>query len=320
MSQYCTQCGAENDSDTKFCKSCGLLLSKQSEQFEEAVKATSIEQNATIKPMPLKMLAIFPTIWMVYHLIFVNYGVIMPETIAEAFGGAIVILGIPLIVLGMLYLIKKSYKKTSSNFLKHMLIGTIIMFFLAIAGEINNRMEQSAVLSISQSQDTVQEVYEDVVPTAEVASPVSNATADDVNYYNKAMSILEKDPQQAIYLLNQAIEINPINAHYYGVRGVAYQLFEKPKNAIKDYDKAISLSKNDKWEWEYYANRASAYMNLGNMQKAKKDANKACSLGNCSLKKEIAKWERENERIADEYAPAADVAPLAEEVQGTINE
>lgn len=307
MSQYCTQCGAENDNDARFCKSCGLPLTHQMEIVKQ--HTGQVEQTASVEPMKSSVLWIFPVLWMVYYLIFVRYGVIMIETIAESLGGIVVILGIPLVITSIICLIKKSNNTPYPNFIKHTFIGTIIMFFLAIAGNINTKMEQSAASSIPQSQDTLQEVHEDVAPAAEIASPVSDATTDDTNYYNKAMSILEQDPQQAIYLLNQAIKINPINAHYYGIRGVAYQLLEKPKNAIKDYDKAISLSKNDKWEWEYYANRASAYMNLGNMQKAKKDANKACSLGNCSLKKEIAKWKKENSISSEEVALPADATP-----------
>lgn len=139
----CTKCETENENGAKFCKSCGLPLNKQSEQFEEVIKAPSIEQIESIKPMRLSMLAIFPVLGMIYHLIFIS-GIIMIETIAASFSTVIVILGIPLIITGLVRLIKKINDITYPNFVKHTFIGTVIMFFLVIAGHINTKLDELA--------------------------------------------------------------------------------------------------------------------------------------------------------------------------------
>lgn len=176
MSQYCTQCGAENDNDSRFCKSCGLPLTRQTEtrkqnpeQVEEPVEpiVSNAQQIPSVEPMKLSMLWIFPVLGMMYHLIFISYGLIMIETIAASLSAVVVILGIPLIITGIIRLIKKLNNTSYPNFVKHTFIGTIIMFFLMIAGNINTKMEESASSSISQSQNSGQKDYEDAAPSAE---------------------------------------------------------------------------------------------------------------------------------------------------------
>lgn len=137
-------------------------------------------------------------------------------------------------------------------------------------------------------------------------------TKSAAEYNDQASNLMNKNPKKAIDLLNQAIKINPTEGWYYNNRAAAYMMLQNPKKAMQDYNKAISILKND---GVIYENRGYAYWQLGNLQKAKADAKKACSLGDCTLKKEIAKWERENARLAEEHAPAADAAPLDEEVQ-----
>ncbi|MDD3645518.1 MAG: zinc-ribbon domain-containing protein [Bacteroidales bacterium] len=138
MSIYCQQCGTQNEDGAKFCKNCGLPLNKQLEQFDEVVKATSIEPIESIKAMRLSMLAVFPVLGMIYHLMFIGYGVIMIETIAASFSAVIVILGIPLIFTGIVRMIKKLNNTSYPNFVKHTFIGTGIMFVLAIGSMINS--------------------------------------------------------------------------------------------------------------------------------------------------------------------------------------
>lgn len=199
MSQYCTQCGAENDNDAKFCKSCGLPLTRKMEAGEQLAKQVEqpvepIESNAqhipSVEPMKSSILWIFPGIWMAYHFIFVMHGLLMPfelmpETIASSFGSGFAILLMPLLITGIVRIAKKINDNPYPKFVKHTFIGTIIMFFLAIAGEINTRMEQSAIDSIpsatSQPQDRLQESYESEAPIAEVEyiSPERQKQLDD---------------------------------------------------------------------------------------------------------------------------------------------
>lgn len=426
MIQYCTQCGAENDNDARFCKSCRLPLTRQTEtrkqnaeRVEQPVEpiVSNAQQIPLVEPMKSSMLWIFPGIWIIYHFIFVMHGLLMPfelmpETIASSFGSGFAILLMPLLVTGIIRLVKKANDTPYPNFVKHTFTGTIIMFFLAIAGNINTKMEQSVIDSIPPApQDTLQESYEDAAPAAEAAEYISpekqrqideeyareqseydaqykseqakiavmpsseiigtssNMNAEEceqrlqgnwlwdgnknrwichkigarngnpqtkvasensmndtnnisltksaAEYADQAYNLMNKNPKKAIDLLNQAIKINPTEGWYYNNRAVAYLMLQNPKKAMQDYNKAISISKNAGW---IYENRGYAYWQLGNLQKAKADAKKACSLGDCKLSKEISKWERENARLAEEHAPAADAAPLAEEVQGTINE
>lgn len=183
MSQYCTQCGAENDNDAKFCKSCGLPLTRHTEvgkqHAEQAVQPSEpveskAEQATSVEPMKSSMLWIFPVLGMIYHLIFISYGLIMIETIAASLSAVVVILGIPLIITGIIRLIKKLNNTSYPNFVKHTFIGTIIMFFLMIAGNINTKMEESAIDSIPPaSQDISQDSYEDEAPPADAAEYIS---------------------------------------------------------------------------------------------------------------------------------------------------
>lgn len=322
MNQYCTQCGAENDNDAKFCKSCGLPLIQPAKQIEQHVKSIEIkaQQLPSVEPMKSSMLWIFPILWVIYSLIFVSYGVIMIETIAEALGGSIVILGIPLIITGIIRLIKKLNNTSYPNFVKHTFIGTIIMFFLAIAGNINTKMEQSTKNTNEESMIQAENPIhvEEIAPTKENNIEIEKTTSEtsaqnrdklESEYTFKALKILSTNPKQAIYYVDKALEINPNNSACYAYKGTAYDLLGEPQKAIRNYNKAISLSFNEAF---VYLNRGNTYWAMGNIKKAKADANKACSLGDCKFKKEIEKWEKENSEPIEEQAAPEYQVPMNE--------
>jgi tetratricopeptide (TPR) repeat protein len=163
--------------------------------------------------------------------------------------------------------------------------------------------------------------------------PISKAEENTLSeasaYGTKGSNLREENPKKSIFYYTKAIELNPSNDAYYINRGIAYDnlhqyakalndynhVIEKSpdsyiyiyrartytslhqyQKALNDYNLALKLSPNDR---SIYGNRASCYWAIGNMKKAKSDANKACTLGDCFMKKEIARFERENAQITD---------------------
>ena len=99
-------------------------------------------------------------------------------------------------------------------------------------------------------------------------------TADD--YLIQAnQKYKQKDYQGAIYLYNQAIEINPQYAFAYNDRGTTYDALQKYPEAIADYNKAIQLNPQDAVA---YNNLGIAYHKLQKYPEAIADYNKAIQL------------------------------------------
>jgi tetratricopeptide (TPR) repeat protein len=82
-------------------------------------------------------------------------------------------------------------------------------------------------------------------------------------------------PKKAIEYLNIAIRLKPDYADAYCSRGFAYNDLGQYQSAIKDFNKAIRLQPDDAI---VYCNRGKAYAKLGHNQLAIKDFNEAIRL------------------------------------------
>ncbi|MDP2077340.1 MAG: zinc-ribbon domain-containing protein [Sulfuricurvum sp.] len=267
MSQFCTQCGTENLNEAKFCKSCGYSLiekepSSSHEQStikmeplpkqDEVVNVSEIvpeAENSSETPLSWNgWLLLIPVIaWVLYRLgvladgnIVLMFGLItIPNVVAEALGGAAAIVGIPLIVTGIIYLVKKTQDVQYTNFVKHTLIASIVLLAFGIAANINTiRDEQKGPIAQMTSEDvavappvTAEAVVE--VPDVEVSAAVV-ARADDT-----AMPVLSKTEQaeqdcnggnaDACYFLGRLYD------DYYEIRD---SVKKDNKQAVKFYKKA----------------------------------------------------------------------------------
>ncbi len=75
---------------------------------------------------------------------------------------------------------------------------------------------------------------------------------------------------------DEAIRLNPQNAHAYNKRGETYGQLGKYKRAIEDYDEAIRLNPQLA---SAFANRAVAYTYLGRDLEAQQDTKRGIELG-----------------------------------------
>jgi tetratricopeptide (TPR) repeat protein len=102
--------------------------------------------------------------------------------------------------------------------------------------------------------------------------PVSDAATDlqdDKPFKQQALAhVHQREYDQALSELNQAIQIDPKDAESYNNRGSTYTLKGQYKEAISDFDKAIKL--NPRYAKAYY-NRGLAYYYLENYLKAVTD-------------------------------------------------
>jgi tetratricopeptide (TPR) repeat protein len=226
MSQFCTQCGTENVNDAKFCKSCGhSLIEKEpsptpaqtvvhTEPTQEQEAAVNVEENtvsvenAMEAPTVLSgWLLLIPVVaWVLYKLgvlaggnIVLMFGFMtVPNILAEALGGAVGIVGAPLIVTGLIYGVKKANGVQYTNFVLHTLIASIVLLAIAIAGNINTiRDEQKAVIEQTALEvepaarpmtaeeilaaDSVITATDAVIPAVEITSQEEQAFKEKIN-------------------------------------------------------------------------------------------------------------------------------------------
>jgi Flp pilus assembly protein TadD len=118
-----------------------------------------------------------------------------------------------------------------------------------------------------------------------MASSSQGGTAKDARLYiNQAKKFINnRQYDQAIAILDQAIQIDPNNALAYNYRGIAYYRSKSYEEALADFNKAIQLNPNLAMA---YNNRAYAYFRKKDYSKAEKDLLKAQAL-NCNISKEF---------------------------------
>lgn len=113
--------------------------------------------------------------------------------------------------------------------------------------------------------------------TATVQRVRSSAVADWIN--NAHLWKQYGDPQVIKYL-NNAVKQQPDNAEFYNQRGTAYANMGEPFQSIENYNNAIRLKPDYA---EAFSGRGSVYLNQGNKELGCRDAQKACSMRNCTV-------------------------------------
>ena len=97
---------------------------------------------------------------------------------------------------------------------------------------------------------------------ARVKAENNETSTSETFYYNRGVyNYKTNNFSAAIKDFNQAINLDPNNAHYYNYRGASYHYTENYSQSITDYTKAINLDPNN---GKYYYNRADskALLNL----------------------------------------------------------
>lgn len=139
-----------------------------------------------------------------------------------------------------------------------------------------------------------------------------NETALD--WFNKAAALNYTNPQKAIEYLSKAVQLKPDYTDAFNERGIAYAQFGQYQRALENFNEAIRLKpdyvnayKNKGIAYfnlgQYpravetfnevirlqpdnvscYSDRGIAYLSQGNKKLGCRDAQKACSLGDCKL-------------------------------------
>lgn len=122
------------------------------------------------------------------------------------------------------------------------------------------------------------------VGSPKIATPATGDISSADNMFDIAFSLCSSkkcpDPLKAIKYLNEAIKLNPDFSAAYGMRGNIYRRLGQYQLAINDYHEVIRRNPDD---IRAYCNRANAYLMQGNKTLSCSDAQKACTLGNCSI-------------------------------------
>jgi tetratricopeptide (TPR) repeat protein len=109
--------------------------------------------------------------------------------------------------------------------------------------------------------------------------PVANEALKNADWNTRAVSLWQQarftDSQQAVALLQKAIQEDPGFAEAYNNRGNAYRDMKDYARAMQDYNKALSL---DPELEQTYNNRGNIYYDQRNYQMAVRDYNTALSL------------------------------------------
>lgn len=161
MNQFCQQCGAENLPEAKFCKQCGNDLIKQSEL------TPMIDSEKKLKWSPW-LLAFFPVIWMITELVFTHQGIIIAETVAEAFGAAIALTILPFLITFIIFIKKKAQGFAYVNFVKDTVMAMIAMSILHVFIIINDRHMETN--SLPQSENIEATTTNDAASSEEISS------------------------------------------------------------------------------------------------------------------------------------------------------
>jgi len=83
--------------------------------------------------------------------------------------------------------------------------------------------------------------------------------------------IVDKEYNEAIRILDEAVEDSGVGSNAYFYRGLSKQKLDRYNSAIEDYDKAIELDPEDAIS---YYNRAISYQNIGSYEQAIEDFDK----------------------------------------------
>ena len=102
-----------------------------------------------------------------------------------------------------------------------------------------------------------------------------------INFYIGFSNFKLKNYERAIenFIIREKYNANNTELYYYS--GVIYDIKKKYSLAIYEYTKAIN---SDTKFIKGYVNRCASFLEIGHLDKASKDADSACKLGNCKMK------------------------------------
>ena len=98
---------------------------------------------------------------------------------------------------------------------------------------------------------------------------------NELNYFNRALSKINKDPEGAILDFTKALSLNPKDPNAYTNRGILKRLMKDNAGAISDFPHAIALNPSDV---KAYLNRGLAKRSLNDNAGAALDLKRAKSL------------------------------------------
>ena len=106
--------------------------------------------------------------------------------------------------------------------------------------------------------------------------PMAQAVLGRVQYY-------AGDHVSSVETLNRAIALSPNLAYAYYGRGFTLAMWNRPRDAIADFDMAERLSPADPLLWAFYSLRAWVYLQLGEFDDAIRWATKCAALPNSTF-------------------------------------
>ena len=193
MSKYCISCGVENESQAKFCRSCGEKLDKDEyKHFNEADSSNNIKKESKDLSLWYLLIPFFISCfshiqnWAVkydkedvsiidFALYMLSSGV--PEVYGELLGAGIAPILFSLVIVGIVWLVKRVRSKTYSNVKLGLFIWSLIFSLLILASGIWNNEEKSSNQPMAQTQQ---------IPSAEnmqqTRRPYETVTHNGVTY------------------------------------------------------------------------------------------------------------------------------------------
>lgn len=150
------------------------------------------------------------------------------------------------------------------------------------------------------------------IETSEIEARKSAEEAKVSKLFAEALAEHENNPQKALDLYNEAINLDKLNARLYNNRGIVKSKIGDVDGAMMDYAKAIELIPNDAM---IYNNRGCLYAELNKICEAIEDFNKALELnpkstnayGNRAKAYLILAENTQDEQTKKKYATLAEV-------------
>ena len=161
--------------------------------------------------------------------------------------------------------------RTNPFWLKAIVVGTWVVLMCAVAYGLLFLKGDGLEPPVEHPQ---------AAPTAmasnQLASTPTSSAMPAPSLYRAGVEYMEQgDYHSAIEEFTRAIELDPMNATYYGSRARAHIRTEKFYKAINDYTEALALEPDNA---EFYLGRAVAYMYRGVPPAAIRDLEKVLEL------------------------------------------
>lgn len=145
-----------------------------------------------------------------------------------------------------------------------------LLLLLTIGNRALPLMAQNADIEINNAKQLLQkQLFKEALSALETA----DSSRSETWYYRAQAHYATGQFGQALRSLDRAIDINPVDAASYSLRGmVKLYALQKPEDAVLDFSMATGINPNDS---NAFAGRSFAWLSLGNTQKALADCNKA---------------------------------------------